>query len=1091
MGIFRMLQLVLKYSHKRIPYIINRACGNFWTFANHSEPAARPTDHKPACGGGFWAAIRPCAAVLCAGLLLVLGGCGVDEDSPPEQTQVYDIEVPAEPIVVVEPEYPQTRLFGPYAPPPDLTVEPLPILPAPFKPDVEFDKIPAPIAIPAHMDEIPYEQPEHEPPPMVFQSAPEPASQLIDLRIRRPESGGIVVMPGEVLSLGLTVSAAGEGEHEILENLQLPSGWTSLFAPAVFMIDGGGHRQRILAVSVPVGTLGGVYIVTYRAQPAGRMDLATEIRLQVNVGARPALAVMVDEHPEFVVAGDPFTSTVRLLNKGNITICVATSASSSDKFQVWPWTVENTIEPGDGVEVTFRVDTPAGLMRSVPHRLRLASRLVGEHVSDEETITSLLTEVLPRSGVEPNPWVLLPARLTLAAMTEEGHRSWLASLDGSGYLDEAGHHRLDILLRGKDNRQQGVFGRQDEYRARYTSDLMKLSVGDHYFNLSRLSSNYFYGRGVSLSLFAGRDTDLGAHYAQSRWISSEHQWSAFARRRLTPWATVKLNLLYRTTQHLLPANDRIVSLETTLDNRRGEKLHLETAYGSRTSSAESNGGALRLLFSSDRGGRTLSFERITADVGYNGYFHDHEQTSGRMRLHHGRLFETYVAAQQYASPTFGVTRSGSRHGGLNWRPGGGASSLFLEARHSYLDLSSGYSDSGYDETSFRVGYGRNYPRVRFNVYLEAGEQWRNAAAAPYRILRLSSFAHFSLARNSTLFLQGQMSDRDDVGGGLLGSGSYLSGSLNWRHDTGHRLSLRASANNLNSRVRKQNTQLDAACTWALSRDLSLDMRLRHSRWNGDQSRNAFLLSVTRGFGMPVGRKSSVGAVRGVVFDLEDPQRRGLPGVIVRLNSLTAVTDESGAFAFPAVEPGTMLLTVDSGTLGLNMITQMPLPLMIDVRGGDTERLEIGVARTARVEGRVSLFVSDPVGAATATDAQPGGTLYIEGSDPRSVIVQPAEKRRFVPESGLADILVEISNGETVHRKFTGASGHFEFPELTHGIWTLTVSTWNLPPHYELETHVVEIDVAAGETVEVPLRVLPSLRGIEIIDSGDLGLATLE
>ncbi len=897
-------------------------------------------------------------------------------------------------------------------------------------------------------------------------------------------------MPGGVLPLAVTVIAEGEGEHEIQESLQLPPGWTSLFEPAVFTIEGGGRRQRILAVIVPGGASAGAYSCTYRAQPVGQPDLEDEITLPATVGACPVLEMVAGEHQGIVVAGDPFIATVHLFNKGNITISVETTASSSEQFRVWPQVAMSTLEPGEGAELTFRVDTPADLTRSISHRLLLASRMTGGQTAVQDAVTCLQTGVLPRSGVEPDSWVHMPARLTLATMSEESRRSWQGSLEGAGSLDEAGRHRLDFMLRGNDTRQQSMFGRQDEYRASYASDFMKLTAGDHFFNLSRLSSNYYYGRGVSFSLRVGPDIDLGAHYAQNRWLSSEHQWSAFVRRRLSPWATTKLNLMYRDPSRLAGTDDRIVSLETDLDNRRGEKLHLETAHGSSTAQGVPGGNALRLLFSSDRGGRNLSFERIAAGSGYRGEFTNHEQTSGRLILRHGRFLETYAAVQQYESPFFGVSRSGSRQGGLNWSAGGGTSRLFLESRRSYIDLTGGRSSLGHDETSYRFGYERNHPRVRLNVSLETGDQTHEATAETDRILRLSSFAHVPLSRDSALYLQGQLSGRDDVGGGLLGGGSYLSGSLNWCRPAGNRLSIRASADNLNSRVRARSTQIDAACAWALARDLSLDLRLRHLRGSDDRTRNAFLLSVTRGFGVPVGRRTSVGAVRGVIFDMEDAQHRGVPGVVVRLNSMMAITDSEGVFSFPTVEPGRLLLTVDRGILGLNMTTRTPLPMMIEVKGGGTERLEIGVSRASRVEGRVSLYISAPA-VAVATDSLPGNTLFVEGSDCRSVAGRPAGGRRYIQGSGLANIMVEISNGVTVRRKFTGEDGGFDFPELTPGAWTLSVSTRNLPPHHELEARVVEIDVAAGETAEIPLRVLPVLRGIEIIDSGELELVTLD
>jgi hypothetical protein len=93
-------------------------------------------------------------------------------------------------------------------------------------------------------------------------------------------------------------------------------------------------------------------------------------------------------------------------------------------------------------------------------------------------------------------------------------------------------------------------------------------------------------------------------------------------------------------------------------------------------------------------------------------------------------------------------------------------------------------------------------------------------------------------------------------------------------------------------------------------------------------------------GFPVSRKTTIGMLRGKVFDAENG-RKGVEGVIVRANDLVTVTDMSGDYVFDGLRPGKYKLKVyDNNLPELHAFEKDTFEF--ELKPGSQEKVEIKV-----------------------------------------------------------------------------------------------------------------------------------------------------
>jgi hypothetical protein len=405
-----------------------------------------------------------------------------------------------------------------------------------------------------------------------------------------------------------------------------------------------------------------------------------------------------------------------------------------------------------------------------------------------------------------------------------------------------------------------------------------------------------------------------------------------------------------------------------------------------------------------------------------------------------------------------------------------------------------------------VSYGETAEKVSWRVEMRSGEQRDLARAITRRVRQYRLFGCFRPSAKQTLVVYGSVGGRDALSGSYLLGGRDNAGlALSLRPNKRLRLDLSYARYGFRESERRQD-QKELIADYALPDGRSWALRVRQGTQLSHESDTAYLLEYSIPFGIPVGRKKSIGSISGRVYDAHDSARPGVANVIPSVGDMTAVTDAAGRFQFPALRPGTYALLVDSGSIGLHRVTTSKLSMMVEVRGGRTTSVEIGVDEAARVTGAVLLYPGNGAGnggnngsAAVLSDSG----VYVIGDRRRATNGNangngngnghPNGAQRGngngrdanAPEGpiGLGNLLVEISDGDRVMRAFTDTRGRFSFQGLHPGLWQLKVYDHGLPSQHHFGTAEMELTLKPGVSAEVTFRVVPRMRRVIIIDEG--------
>jgi hypothetical protein len=238
-----------------------------------------------------------------------------------------------------------------------------------------------------------------------------------------------------------------------------------------------------------------------------------------------------------------------------------------------------------------------------------------------------------------------------------------------------------------------------------------------------------------------------------------------------------------------------------------------------------------------------------------------------------------------------------------------------------------------------------------------------------------------------------------------------------------------------------------------SRAVSLRWRDVAAGWGRER---LVQLAYRMPLGVPVGRAQASGRVVGRLYDAETgaPVARAL----VRVGDRTVVTDAAGRLVAGGLPPRAYFVQLDPETLGGERVAARSDVLRVDVRGGRTAALDLGVVRAGRVAARVVRLA--PAGAELAA---PG-----------------AADTALVEQGGVRDLVVELRHGAEVVRGVTDADGRAEFGELRPGRWTLVVVGGELPERHRLLDSAAAVDVAPGGLAEPVLRVAARRRVLRML-----------
>jgi len=892
--------------------------------------------------------------------------------------------------------------------------------------------------------------------------------------------------PGGILSLSFRVTNNTTREEEFIESLKLPPNWQALVPPGSFTLPPSEAEARVVAFSVPRSAAAAYYEVAYSVRSQrdyGIQDADTVIVVVWPVGK---IALLLEEKPDAVIAGQEYQAKLRLINQGNAAITLKLEVKSGEKYPAHIDPAEAALPAGEGRIVIVTVKTNKNENAPRRHFVHVKAQAVGVSGREGSAALAIGVDIIPRVTGKVDLRHRIPAELTLRANAEDGEVGLQAELSGSGTLDEAGTKEVDFLFRGPDTQDKGTFGLRDEYWLNYSTADFAVRLGDQSYGLSPLTGYYRYGRGLALSIHRPDRLEFGAYYLTSRWERPQSEEAgAFVSSWLNDGLKLRLNFLHKERSALhndKESDDRLCSLEATVKPRDDVNLHLEYARSRTNRGGGARDDAYRIEADGRAGkGTYYSFSKIHAGPDYYGYYRDADYTQGaisfplpdRMQAHASyRMWDQNLSLRPYQTT---APKEALRQVGINytlpsrWR----LSVDYEDFRHRDLLQPADYD---YKERALRLSLGRSSDRHNFRLDLRGGKQEDLLRHQRNDTLNCSVYASYRPTRRQSFTLYGGAGGGNAQGSRLLGCRNNIGASVSLAPTDGLRLRLYCVKYGFNSRG-GTSEQLDFRLSYALPDESAWTLHVRRSGQRlAGQGDTSCLLSYTIPLGLPVGRKKSLGLVKGKVYDAQLPHAPGISGAILTAGSATAVTNKHGQFTFPALAPGSYVLRLDRGSIGFNRVPQRKLPLEVEVEAGKVTQFDIGVTQAACVLGTVTVARAKSVGAPAAARAG-----YLVGD--------PLDGKNSVGASALANALVELSDGDEALRRLTNHKGQFLFDDVRPGNWHLKVYEHNLPAFHYLERPEMDLELAPGERKEVSVKVLARLRRIRMIDGGEISVSS--
>lgn len=891
----------------------------------------------------------------------------------------------------------------------------------------------------------------------------------------RPE----IVAP-KILTRAFVVSNLSNARLQIAERIVLPEGWQPLIQDTLFSLAPAAKDLRLMAISVPLQAPPGRYKVIYLVQDYGDSSSTASAETDVLVLPIFKLDVIARETPRRVIAGEDYMAQFEVTSRCNSACTVTAQVLSTNNLPVVLSDTAWLAQPGQSKVFTAIVRTNPRVITSFKHRLTLRISVSDPDAHRREATAHCTVDVIPRSVAGGDFYHRVPSVIATRYVSEQGHSGLQMEYSGTGSLDTRGAYKVAYLLRGPRDLEQNVFGLRDEYYVALENRSGEARVGDLSFSLSPLMEQNRMGRGAKAMLRTGSLRAGGYTFKMRPKYPDLDESAGFVGYSPSPRLDLRINCLSKRSRTL---SGNLLGMSTGIVPLRNMNLDLDYSADVNGRRVSRQNSAVFARFTGGVGALRLSLERVYAGRHFQGYYHDEDQKSVSASVPVLASLQYHAA---YRSLAQNLSRSPSRLTALSeddiqtglsctfpFRTG---ASLDVEKLSRVDELA--HTDLDYRERSATLRLRHAFRALNVTASVKRG-LWDNP-----RLHAAGDMERYGIGVNVAPDVYQSYCISFQTGNSSLGNAAHMSRTLSAASSfrIAQRLTLGVSfqASDFKDPSAFENDQFAADLRCEVYKGQTLSLRARKVNY-------ALQIGMSNGFswmaayeipiGMPVSKQNTVGCVKGRIYDEEDAHHAGMASVVLRLDDLTALTDNKGNFVFPSVAPGLHYLQVDNASIGLHRVMTRRVPVEIQVRGGRTEIFTCGVVRSGSVKGQMALF----------TRGGNSSRGYLVEADSLSAPSNEAQTLQL--KSGLANVEIQMCSADQTIRTITDRDGNFQFSELRPGRWRLLIPKESLPPFHRVERDTYEAFVQPGENETLDVRVIPRTRSLIIVDEGKVPIST--
>lgn len=577
----------------------------------------------------------------------------------------------------------------------------------------------------------------------------------------------------------------------------------------------------------------------------------------------------------------------------------------------------------------------------------------------------------------------------------------------------------------------------------------------------------------------------GAHFLKSRWgYPDKKEFGFYISQKIRSDLEVRLNMLQKERKAYGKKPDMEDTLWTvSAEYRPWAHTLLELEYGlcdtDRVEALDDDKAYRIYLRGRMNGNIPYSIARIRAGTDFWGYYHDYDYTSATIGYPFSDRLQGNVSWYQYKD-------------NLNLRRLEGTTQTYEELLQVYFDyeLANGwYFTVGYDsfsmedrllpaeydycEDSWWLRIGRTMDRYSYSFEARYADQEDHFGGESGSAWNYNVFISYQLTPDLYVSIYGGFGDNEVLAASYLMRASDNRGiSLVWDVNPTLKLSFWYTRYSYERDYADNSEQYEFIAEQTFKNENILRFRIQRNDYRGDME-TSYSVSYVIPIDIKLAKKKNVGVLQGLVYETVDGEKRGISQVVLKLEGETSVTDEKGMFLFPALLPGTYLLEVDRASVG-NRVPDQRVPITVEIAGyGEITSMDIGITDGASLNGMVVLV--DPDSGKESVSSIEGEKGYVVGDT--------LKQDGTLEAGGLQSVLVEMANGDEVHRRLTDSWGRFLFEGLRPGKWVLKIYDINIPSSYRLEKPEQTLEIAPGDNLILEAKVLPRKRTIRFIEEG--------
>jgi hypothetical protein len=902
------------------------------------------------------------------------------------------------------------------------------------------------------------------------------AQQVGAVSIAAADSTPREASAGEGITAAFVASNHSNAAVAGVVSVTLPSGWRLLSRHGELRIAPQGRAVLVVSIAVPRAAAAGPYALVVRFSGADGKN--PEATLAIRVRARREVEVALLEAPGFVPAGERYTATYIVSNRGNASQRVRMRATNAAGFRVDVQPQELELQPGESRQIRTVVLTPASLPSLLANNVTVTAESA-DGVPLDTTVkrsASSLVDVIPIAAERGASGLTLPIAVTVKDVEAFGggtsglpnQREQAVEVTGFGALNASGDTRFDLHV---NTRRTASFLAEDreEYRLTLTNPLYDVWLGDQVYALTPLVApgRYAFGGGGRATL--GRIT-AGGFMNRNRFVrDGGDQRAGFAALRLWDLSEVSVNHVVASGNALgsVPdgelAGSSISSAAARLSLPLRSNMYVEYALGEH---GGTSGRAWTGQFITTASWLSFEARHTVTDTTFPGaYGPGLDESYVRAALTPWRSL--WIRATEYdrvSAPfvqLFDTLIFQDRRRYAMQVAGMGYGAFGVE----YEGMRTARGTSGADEgsqTLTRLRAGTMLGRLFLSGKFENGSSRLRPTDDPQHFSRVAAASGLSLGRNSLSVTAERLTGLTIYSGPVR---QRLQAGINalLRFGSGTDVRIAAYGYQFIAADTQTFASFDGTLTQRLLYDHSLVARLRRSS-SGTlvPIRNIVELGYRIPFGVPVPRSSTTGSVLARVYDARTNEP--LRGALVRLGDRVLLTDGAGQALFLGVRDGeTQVLQLDRRGTSASMIPAAGHSLQTRGKAGRRITVDIPLAPGGRVIGRVRRY-------------------DVAGFGQRDQDNAP----RLVESDSIPPLVIALSSGDQERRRSVDQHGRFEFADVAPGPLTLRVVGGDLPEQHVLSDSAVRLSIAGGDTARVELRILPRQRTLRVVGSGSVG-----